>query len=487
MNVERQSLYVSDGERRAVGVGFHNAADVLWASDRAVQEAVKKHYQQRGGHIPLDNVDKTFMLVQEHDDPTTSQFHYLSDITGRRIEPKTIEEIKQESRKTLSQKPLVVPYIKLPLTETYLERELGADVWGLPGTVVSVLKNKAEFHERILRAEIDGLHVPDFIVTDVDDLTINSEEFYRTHVKDLYKRFKMDGYTHGLVLRPAESDGNFGAGVVREENGHVLFMPDGKMEGASRHPTFNSALARSQEYMRSTMNSVKEKRVVVSRLIDLADSPGMSVAVLDGQVISLGWNGQIIKDGTACVGTSTYRPKDEYLQQIQEENEEKTAGAFSVLLSQLTKGQGIDLQTVRGIANIDIMIPGERERELQRKRGGDPHLYVAESNPRYTNMTDGVLTAVAAQRLPQTVRSMRVVTAAGIVSEDKYALPAGVDPKAVRDEIYKSDLKLKEEGTRVIARMTVAPMGVIFLGNTELARRELTNVVHKLAGKKSVI
>ncbi len=485
MNKENgnQSLFVPIGELQ-VGVGYHNVHQVVGASD-FVQKKIKEKYQMRCGHVPLDGFERTHVLVGEHTDATTSQLDYLSDIFGRKIAPKTVGEIKQESSKDGGQKPLVVPYIRLPEVDVSMQEKLGAKVWGLPGGMVIALKNKVEFHRMIEKAQIDDLHVPDFTIARVDDLTASAEEFRLRHVEGLYKRYDMSDYNRGLMVRAAESDGNYGAAIVKEVNGNKILMPDGKMDKFQKHDTWKGALEACQVYIKEAMNTAKEDRVVISRLIDLADSPGMSAAILDGQMLSLGWNGQLYKDGTACEGTGTYKPKNEYLKRTQVLYEEKVAGAFEKLLKQLADEKGIDFSVIRGFVNIDIMIPGHKERELQRRRDGETYFYLAESNPRITHFTDAVLTGVAAQRQRQTVNSMREIIAKDLQAEDSFTLPEYVDPRNVRDMVYQRDLDLRYGGTRIITRMLgIHNVGVIFMGDTARGRRELTNIVDKLAVKK---
>ncbi len=485
MNIEikKQSLFVREG-KLAAGVGYHNIHHTLPASTETVLKAVDRQYKQRCGHVPMDNVDKTFVLVTEHDDTTTSQMQYLTEVFGRKIEPKTVEEIKRESVKLAGRRIIAVPYINTPETEIYLREAINPEIFGLPSEMVAQLKNKAEFHMLIKSVGINGLDVPDFIISDVDALAKDSKEFLRDQVDGLYKKYNMADYPRGLMIRPSESDGNYGAGMVCEKNGDKLFMPEGLINESIICDSWDEALANCQNYVKGTMNTGKEKRVVVSRLIDLADSPGMSIAILDGAVESFGWSRQIQNNGMGCVGSGIYKPRDNFLRDTQEKYESKTANLFAQLLKQLAEKKGIDFNTIRGFANIDIMIPGQQERELQMKRMGGEFLYLAESNPRFTNYTDALLTGVAAQRLPQTISSMRNIIAHDMQAEDKFELPDKVDPRAVRDEIYKKDIQLKEIGTRIIARMTVAPMGIIFLGDTMLARRELTAIVDRLTELK---
>src|SRR6266567_238334 len=104
MDIVNSTLF---GQQRAVGVGFHNIGSGLL---RASHEA-------------------TVRKVQRH---------------------------------TSGIRPLVVPYINVPETETYVQQELDADVWGLPGKMTHILKNKASFYQLVDEAGLPGFQTPDY-------------------------------------------------------------------------------------------------------------------------------------------------------------------------------------------------------------------------------------------------------------------------------------------------------------------------------------
>jgi len=69
----------------------------------------------------------------------------------------------------------------------------------------------------------------------------------------------------------------------------------------------------------------------------------------------------------------------------------------------------------------------------------------------------------------------------GIFTIDKSILPANVDPRVVREYIWKIDDILKQDGTRIICRMTKNPFGLIFAGDIRKAQEEFASVVTMLA------
>lgn len=470
------------GGPREVAVASPNVHQVLRTSSDELKYYVQLQYGQRAGHIPLDGVDRSMVLVPEINEAISGQYDYLSSITGREIKPVIESELKRKL-KGKKEPSLIVSYINVPEASKYTEEKLGGESWGLPAGIVDKLKNKAWFHEKIEKLHIEGLHVPDFEIVEVSDLKSRSLKFLKK-IDGLYNEHEMFDYKRGLVLRPDECDGGYGMAMVMEDNGHKVFLPDGKKAKEQRYNNWEDALGAAEGYVKEAFGENKG-HVVVSRLIDLVDSPGMSVVLMDGKVESLGWNGQIQANGAACEGTANYKPKDKYLESVKDQNEEKMATAFGEFLRKCADEQGVDFGNILGVGNIDIMIPGDKERQLQKKRWGCERLYLAESNPRWTNYTDAGLLVVAVNKMPQTIRSMKRVVKNGIETQDKYKLPEGLDPREVREKIYKRNMELQEEGTLLIARMTVKPeMGVIYAGNVPRAKREMTDIVEILTNKK---
>lgn len=472
-----KSLFTDKND--AIYAGYPNIADVLRASDPGVLQAVSV-YSQRCGHVPLDNLPVSYVLVERHTARITSQLEYLSKVFKKSLIPKTAGELNLIS-KFENKKIVVVPYISVKETENYLASKLdNFEIWGLPARLTHNLKNKAESHIRIQKSGVPNLSVPDFEITDIDSLADSAAKFINDKVQNLYSEFSISNYLPGIMVRFAECDGNYGAGVVKARKNKIVFLPDGNDNYPQEFDTWKDAVAACAGHIRSTMNTAKEKRVVISRLIESVDSPGMSVAVLDNELTSLGLNSQLQSDGTACIGTGTYKPKSAELRVKKQKIEEETLIAFKKFLIDQSADLGIKFNTINTFINLDLIIPGKLEYELQKKRFGKTYNYISESNPRFTNWTDAVLTGVAAQGDRQTIASMQKIIKHGIEAEDKVKLPEGVDPEAVRDEIYKKDLQLQEYGTRIIARMTQSPMGIIYMGDIPQARRELGAIIKKL-------
>lgn len=471
-----------------LGVGFHNVGSegVLRASNAAMVKKVQHYYGERCGHLPL-NARNIRALVDFPSEEIRAQMAYLSALFGKDILPVTFDELKQEKERTPELVPLVVPYINLPVLETRLHNELGAESWGLPGMMTDVLKNKASFYQLTAELDLQGFYPPDFTIANIFDIAREAERFL-LQIEELYKTTGVAGtYPLGVMLRAAEEDGNYGCCLAYEDAEGVTVVQDGDADHAHSYKHWQEALTNAQAHLLTTMNVEKEMRVVISRYIDVADSPGMSVVIMDNRIESLGWNGQLQKPGSkACVGTSTYIPNTVYMQRMQQEHEEKTTAFFEALLRSTARKCGIDFASIRGVANLDIMIPGELERRLQRARKQPEGNYLAECNPRWTNYTDAIMTVLGANRKEQTIYHMKEVIQAGICTIDKHALPEGIDPQRVRACIAERDAVLKQDGTRIICRMAKNPMGLIFAGDVARAQQEVNETLIGLSAQRAL-
>ena len=483
MSVLNVSLFDSHVPRE-LGVGYHNVGTgVLRASDKTTIDYVEAHYGQRCGHLPLD-AQRVCVLVHALTDEIHSHLKYLSQLFGKEIKAITPDQLQQEQKRFSECQALIVPYINVPETEKRIQTELGAESWGITGDMVSFLKNKADFYQFIDEFELDGFRTPDYRVVHIADLHKEALGFLNT-IEDMVKKASVPQYPLGVMLRAAESDGNYGCCLVYEQKNLVRVIPNGEVDYAAYYASWDEALTASQKHLAASMNQQKETRVVISRYLDMADSPGMSVVIMNGQVESLGWNGQLQKDGSkACIGTSTYRPANASLARLQQQYEGQTLAYFDAILRRAAQKCGVDFASIRGVANIDIMLPSDLEETLQKKRGYKQSHYIAECNPRWTNYTDAIMTIIGVNRKKQTISNMKAVIQEGIATIDKYYLPEDIDTQVVRECIFQRDEVLRQSGTRIICRMAKKPMGLIFAGDINKAQQEVASIIHFLTSKQ---
>src|SRR5579875_49274 len=458
-----------------LGVGYHNVGSegVLRASNKEMVNYVQHYYGERCGHLPL-HAERIRVLVSLPTSEIRAQLNYISTLSGKEIIPVTFDELRREMENAPELVPLVVPYINVPETEKRLLKELGTEAWGLPAMMTHMLKNKASFYQLADEFALEGFYPPDYTVASFCDVAEAAERFLR-RIEDIYGEAGVaEAYPLGVMMRATEEDGNYGCCLVYENAGGIIVVQDGDAVHAQSYTSWQEALAISQQHLAATMNVEKETRIVISRYIDFADSPGTSVVILDNHVESLGWNGQLQKPGSrACIGTSTYVPKNAYMRHMQQEYEDKTAAFFEAFLRKTAHKCGIDFASIRGVANLDIMIPGALEMRLQKRRKLPTGNYLAECNPRWTNYTDAIMTVLGANHKEQTTYNMKEAIAQGICTIDKQPLPANADPQEVRGRIAERDIVLQQEGTRIICRMAKNPMGLIFAGDTAKAQQQV--------------
>ena len=476
MTLYDTSLFASAAPEK-IGVGFHNiGSGVLRASNPLMVHKVEAHYGQRCGHIPLQS-RRVYILVTEHTSDIHTQIAYLSDLFGKEMQAITASELRLEQQRTPEMPALIVPYINVPETEHLIESELSARSWGLPGNMVTRLKNKADFYTLLDEYDLPGFQAPEYRIAHIDDLPQAASGFLST-LEGMYTDADLVQYPLGLMLRASESDGNYGCCLLYELNGLITLVPNGDVELTRSYTTWTEGLEISQQVLLETMDLQKETRVVISRYIEFADSPGMSMVITEGHIASLRWNGQLQKAGSkACIGTGNYQPKDSEMARLQQTYEDQTIACFEQILRRTAQKCQLDFDTLQGVANIDIMVPGPLEEQFQKQRRHNPTLYVAECNPRWTNYTDAIMSILGANRKEPSINSMRTTIQERLQAIDKYELPAQVDPRRIRDRIAEKDQQLKKTGSRIICRMAQKPLGVIFAGDIEHAQQELATIV----------
>ena len=456
------------------GVGFHNIGTVLRGASDQVSSAVAKHYGQRCGHTPPGRF--VSVLVPEKTPAITDQIQYLSLMTHAAIGLLTPNE-------PLPPKSLVVPYINTLATQTTLESQ-GARVWGLPGVITENLKNKADFHLLVQELDIKGVCVPEHVICDIDNLPASAADFL-VSVQQIYTHAGMQNrYPLGLMIRGGESDGNYGGCSLRRlsHKPGIFFTDD---EDSSEFPDWDFAIARAHQYIQQATDANKERRVVISRFLHLADSPGISLIIENGRVDHLGWNGQVTAaDGTACIGTGSYHPQSAELSNTQARHEAETAQDLGSFVLTLADKLGLNRAQLCGLVNFDLMIPGALEVEFQKRLGKPPQITVAECNPRWTNYTDALAMVARVLSINLNTQGLKETRDRGVLTADKFSasIRPEVPVESIREAVYQTDQRLNHtDGSRVILRMATTPHpGIITVGNTDLVQTELRQALSQL-------
>jgi hypothetical protein len=480
MNLLTISLFGSS-EPTTIGVGYHNIGSGCHrASHTDVISRIEGHYRQRCGHLPLE-AERVYVLVTDPSTEIESQWAYLSQLIGKPITPLCPQELALALRNDSPSRALVVPYINVPETEHWIQEILGATSWGLAGIMVQRLKNKADFYQFVEELQLGGMAVPEYTITHLATVPQVALRFL-SEMETMISEAGVRDYPMGVMLRGAESDGHYGSCLVYEQQQGILIVPDGDVQRARSASTWLHAFSIAQQHLEACMNQQRESRVLISRFIDVAASPGLSVVILNGQVESLGWNSQLQAPGsTACVGTSPFQPANAMQADLQQATEAQTTVYFEIILRQTAQRCGLDFASVCGVANLDLMLPGPWEQQLQRSRGCSPVLYVAECNPRWTNYTDALMTILAVKRQSPTISALRSVIRAGLATIDRYPLSPDIEPERIRAELLKRDAAFRQAGMSIICRMARNPMGFIFAGDVKKAELEVARLLAQLA------
>ena len=480
MSLPTISLFASN-EPTTIGVGYHNiGCGCHRASHPDVVTKIEGRYGQRCGHLPLE-AERVHVLVSDPSAEIASQWAYLSQLMGKPITTLSPQDLTLILQDVAASSALVVPYINVPETEHWIQEELGATSWGLAGAMVERLKNKADFYQLVDELQLEGLAVPEYTIAPLAAVPQAALRLLGS-IEASISQAGVGRYPMGVMLRGAEADGQYGSCLVYERQQRILIVPDGDVQQVRSASTWQHAFIVAQQHLAASMNQQLESRVLLSRFVEVADSPGLSVVILNGQVESLGWNGQLqVPGSTACVGTSCYQPKNATLAHLQHVAEAQIAASFEALLRETAQRCGLDFASLRGVANLDLMLPGPQEYQLQQRRGRPPAIYVAECNPRWTNYTDALLTILAVKRQPPTISALQTAIHEGLATVDRYPLPPTVEPQRVRDELLRRDAAFRDAGIRIICRMAHNPMGFIFAGDVKRAQQEVAGLLAQLA------
>ena len=175
-NILNESLFAS-GKKRAIGAGFHNVGGVLRASNKKIVDKLEAHYGERCGHVPLD-AQKIRVLVDVSTSDIQAQMSYLSQLFGKELKAVTFDALQRESLP--GECPLIVPYVNVSEVRQRLQGIEEADLWGIPATMVDILKNKADFYHLADELDLQGFRTPDYVISTIYDLHSDARRFLAT-------------------------------------------------------------------------------------------------------------------------------------------------------------------------------------------------------------------------------------------------------------------------------------------------------------------
>ncbi|MBA3723489.1 MAG: hypothetical protein H0W89_01170 [Candidatus Levybacteria bacterium] len=527
-NLERQFTYAPPNQTFDLGIARHNITDLV-ALDQDTEYEIAGRYNTRFGHIPvggrvegilLDEVphvhdEAASRLLQLGQANVTAQARYIGELSGNSnrftlYTPKTLQaELKQGNT------ALIAPYLNNGNFSEYRQRNgldiPGVSISGMHTAIVHELKNKATFHERVKAAQNPDFAVPHHEVVPVTEVTRAGIELLNFE-EELYTAIGMPDYIRGVFGRLNYSDGGYGSFNIQQKNGEIRLETDDKKKRPP-YTTWEDALHDAQAFMIKESADNADATIVLSRALNLKEVPGLSMHFMDGEVLPLGFNAQILDAQTkACIGTSTYEPTDPKLRNKRKEFEERITHGGKDFVHTIAREKGIDINTLRGWINFDAMFPGDEEQEVQKRIVSamkartlssslqnklihygqlekPSEYFLAESNPRRTNFIEATDEVLLVGNLPQTVASMREIIEHGILAEDNYNLPKGVkvaDFAEAIGETYAQDVRgdglviLRTRPPKPYIPDESAIVGVIMTGDSNARRQELQVVFDRL-------
>lgn len=523
--LRNQYLYTPPGRRFDVGVAYPNVADLV-ELDKTTECKIQGKYSQRFGHVPgggeIEGIllqDPTSINDEERQRVLTignsiarKQARYIGELSGnterfRLFTPRTLRAEAEKGREIV-----IAPYLN---NGKFLDFRLAqglerpeVTVSGMHHDVVAELKNKAEFHHRVKAEQNPDFAVPHHDVVNVQEIAVAGKALMDFQ-EELYDAIRMPKYQRGIFGRLNYSDGGFGSfNIKKNKQGEYVLETDDK-EKRKPYQSLDKALTDAQNFMIKGSGNNFEAEIVLSRALDLKEVPGLSMHFMDGEALPLGFNGQILDLTTkACIGTKTYEPTDPEIVERRDEYERRVAQAGKAFVHNIAREKGLDVKELRGFINVDVMLIGDKEREAQRriiegmqygvfssdlvrkleKYGQLPQpvdYFLAESNPRRTNLIEAIDEIILIDNLPQTMNSMQTVIDNGIRTEDYYPLPAGVDVDDLAEALGEKYAKDEREDGLVVLRMRPfeAPgsgedttIGVIMTGDLGKRRSEMRDV-----------
>lgn len=471
------------GVGTALDVGHHNVSDLL----ESLQPEQRADYGHKYDQRAPEQVSSHHGLIMTWDQPAVSTLRHmryraeLSRQTIHVVSPKgtfNLDGQQVDLGQLIGGQTLrVVPYFPSHsvdgLVEQCIPQHLPARLhrFGLPSKIAELVKDKQQFHE--FMKEFFPTLIPRFDVligTDLIDDRIQSPiEIVMLQTAELIEEARafglnMEGYRNGVVLRKILSDGGFGTLIVRQKlDGHGYeVIGDKQLEAHSIHELMEQVITPNSQYL-------------MTRLLELDASPGISCMVRNGELFVLPLNSQIQDESGAAIGTKTLGLFSDDLHDIEFRHQhEELIQAFAVQIFDRVLSMCEDRTTINAMINLDFMVTSEREQKLYTLVRNSPSLFkhmwhlisqryqVAEMNPRMTNLTsaaNGVLTILGAEH---DIYGYRRLLAAegdlGIVNYDSkaIAMPDGLSIDDIYCHFLDRNHKLRAHGYHeagVILRM----------------------------------
>jgi len=456
-------------------LAFHNIHHLLLDANKEIRQHAANKYNSRGGALnwELPHVG----IIANRTKEALDHAKYVTSVVGKYYEVVGYDDLKKIAIGTT----LLVPYINNSSAYKELKTyrtDIHQTVWGLPPSLVDILGNKAKLHQLINETHVKNLYVPEFGIARLENFNETAQKVL-DESKSLYQRFAPH-YPLGLFFRTALSNGQFGnARIVQGTQGKLFITIYDEKTKKEILPSNNweEAISRVKKSIIRNKNNGVDLEIVISRYIDMIESPGQSIFFLNGYAIPLSWNGNLFENGDPIShGTTIFTTKDPEIQKQLKEYQQQSGEVLSAFVKEVVRKNGIPYDTMNGILNFDLMVPGRLERELLQAQGKNIQYYIAECNPRWTNWTDALMNAVGINHQKPSIANINNIIEHGIHNIDEFPLQ-GANLSIFREKIYHADQKLIADGrARIFIRVPSQNFaGIILLGDKILGEKILTD------------
>ncbi len=473
-------------------VAWHNvvgADGVLCAASESVTQIAGGHYAPRAvDHIPYTTDVRTFVMT-DYPERIQKQLAYRSAVSGMTFTPiSSTSDLHAYGVR----RALFLPYIRL--TDVPLDPAIEWVRYGLPPELTQHLKHKANMHHWLQREGFHN-HTMNYVACDIEDIPAVGQQML-DKIGRMYRELGVLDYPLGLMVRGTQTDGNYGAGSLFSKDGMLVLRRNGKAPLIDML-SWEVALEELRDHIIETTNTDLASQVVITRLIDVDVSPGMSAIYENGTLHCFDFNGQYTApDSTACTGTTTFAFEvGDRAEAYRNAFLPQTQTLLRDIMGRLLAGRD-DVAQINGMLNIDMMSVGPREAALWEAAANTPYRdnigrsnddyqprpydpqygLFAEINPRETNWTLAMKAVLQAQEMPVTVENLHQLARGEnlqVLARDHWELPDNISFDALRENLrYQADT-LRPQGEGVILRMPDRPAGLIaYTRDTDPARLE---------------
>lgn len=465
-------------------VGHHNVSDLLESLSNEERAMYGNKYDQRAP----EQVATPEGLIMTWERPTAAtlrHMRYRTELSRQHIHvvsPNGAYNLRGESidlQQVINGRAVrIVPYFPSHYVDRLVEQCLpGLDSspmhrFGLPSHIAEIVKDKQQFH-LFMREHFPTL-IPRFEVLSGADLIgtghgLSPIEIVMAQTAELIREAEahglhMEGYRNGVVLRKILSDGGFGTLIVRQK----LTGPGYEVIGDRHHEDVKLCHLLERVLVPAT-------HYLMTRLLELDASPGISCIIENGNLFPLPLNSQIQDESGAAVGTKTLGlfAHDHHDIAFRQQHED-IIQAFATQIFDQVLTLCPDRTSVNALINLDFMVTSDREQKLYTLVKNTPYLHehcwhlvcqryqVAEMNPRMTNLTSAANGVITILGIGHGIESYRRLLAAegdlGLINYDSKVLdfPAGMSPDDIYTEFLNRHCRIKSKGydeAGVILRM----------------------------------